>query len=262
MSLQPPATTRVGASLDIRIDQPVEEFVRLVTDRGLEHVELRWEHLDVTGAPDPAHLRKLADTHDISFTVHGPHVDLTLGNLNERLREAAVAEVIDALEYAAAIDAEGVIVHGGAANERYPTHAQETARQNAIRSLQTCAEHADAVDVPLCLENQFDTMHKRRFTTTPERFERFLADIDADSAALQLTLDVGHAKVTGIDYRRFVERFGDRIRVVHLHENDGTDDDHNPLPTFRSVVSEVQAPINVLEMKSQADIDQCLSRET
>ncbi len=258
MSLQPPATTRVGASLDIRIDQPVEEFVRLVTDRGLEHVELRWEQLDVTGAPDPAHVRELADTHDVSFTVHGPHVDLTLGNLNERLREAAVAEVIDALEYAAAINAEGVIVHGGAANERYPTHVRETARQNAIRSLRTCADHADAVDVPLCLENQREKETERRFTATPERFEQFLADIDADPAALQLTLDIGHAKASGIDYRRFVDRFGDRIRVVHLHDNDGTGDHHDPLPTFRSVVREIQAPINVLEMKSPADIDRCL----
>ncbi len=258
MSLQPPTTTRIGASLDIRIDQPVEEFVRLVTDRGLEHVELRWEHLDVTGTPDPAHLRELADTYDVSFTVHGPHVDLTLGNLNERLREAAVAEVGDALEYAAAIDAEGVIVHGGAANKRYPAHARETARENAVRSLRTCTDHAAAVGVPLCLENQFDTGHDRRFTTTPERFEQFLADIDADPAALQLTLDVGHAKVTGVDYREFVDRFDDRIRVVHLHDNDGTDDDHDPLPTFRSVVSTIEAPINVLEMKSPADIDRCL----
>ncbi len=43
---------------------------------------------------------------------------------------------------------------------------------------------------------------------------------------------MGHAKASSGDYGEFVDWCGDRIRVVHLHDNDGTGDDHDPLPTF------------------------------
>lgn len=69
---------------------------------------------------------------------------------------------------------------------------------------------------------------------------------------------MGHAKASGVDYGEFVDRFGDRIRVVHLHDNDGTGDDHDPLPTFETVVADVGAPYNVLEMKSPDDIAACV----
>ena len=92
----------------------------------------------------------------------------------------------------------------------------------------------------------------------PERLAAFLDDVDVDTEYLKLTLDVGHAKATDIDYERFVDRFGDRIRIAHLHDNDGHGDDHDPLPEFRSVAADVGTTYNVLEMKSLADIDRCL----
>jgi sugar phosphate isomerase/epimerase len=86
----------------------------------------------------------------------------------------------------------------------------------------------------------------------------FLGDLEVDSEYLRLTLDVGHAKASDVPYERFVERFGDRIHILHLHDNDGTADDHDPLPEFETVASRVGAPYNVLEMKSLADIAACV----
>lgn len=257
MSERPP---RFGASMDVRFPESIEPFVVFLAELGLDHVELRAGYLDVRG-PRPEVLRSIADTHDVSYTIHAPHVDAAPGNLNERLREATVASIEETLDLAASIDAGGVVVHGGTARKRYPEHVRDRVRSRAVRSIRECARYADEVGVPLCLENQRETDDKHRHTATPDRMAAFLDDVGVDAPALKVTLDVGHAKATGVDYERFVERFGDRIHVAHLHDNDGTCDAHDPLPAFRSVASTIEAPYNVLEMKSWQDVRRCVESD-
>ena len=56
-----------------------------------------------------------------------------------------------------------------------------------------------------------------------------------------------------------VDRFGDRIRVCHLHDNDGTTDDHEPLSDYQRVVDAVPAEYFAFEMKSIADVARCMN---
>lgn len=249
-----------GASLDLRFDESVEAFIRFLDTQGLSHVEIRQGYFDTTpDAPTPAELRELAESYGVTYSFHAPHVDSNLGNLNESLRRGTVDSVLATLDAAAEAGAGAVVVHGGDVPHRYPDHVQAHSRAQAVRSLRACVRHADDVGVPLCLENQRETESRRRHTSTPDRLASLVADVGIDSPYFRLTLDVGHAKATGLDYRAFVDRFGDRILVAHLHDNDGTGDHHDPLPTFREVAADVGAKYNVLEMKSLADIERCVS---
>lgn len=252
-------TPRFGAAMDVRFDAPVEAFAEFLTDRGLDHIELRAGYLDVReDGPTPATLRDVADDYGLTYSVHAPHLDAAPGNVNERLRSAVVEGTIDALDFAAAIDAVGVVMHGGGARTRYPVRVREHVRSQAVETVRACARHAATVDVPICLENQRTKPDIRRFTATPDRLASVLEAVDVGPDALRVALDVGHAKASGIEYERFVDRFGDRIHLVHLHDNDGETDAHDPLPSFRSVGADIGAPYNVLEMKSRADIDRSL----
>jgi sugar phosphate isomerase/epimerase len=243
--------------MDIRYEDDVASFAAFLGDLGLDHVELRAGYLDARpGAPDVEALRAVAREHDLTYTVHAPHVDVAPGNVNDRLRAATVAAIQDAVDLAAALDAGGVVVHGGTARSRYPAHVRDRVRERSVRTIQACAEYAADEGVPLCLENQRDTSSKHRHTATPDRLAAFLDDVGVES--LRLTLDVGHAKATDVDYRRFVDRFGDRIHVAHLHDNDGESDAHDPLPSFREVAADIDATYNVLEMKSRADVKRCV----
>jgi sugar phosphate isomerase/epimerase len=82
--------------------------------------------------------------------------------------------------------------------------------------------------------------------------------VGAPPEALGVTLDVGHAKVNGYDPLAFADRFDDRIRVVHLHDNDGTADQHRPLADYDAVVDATDAAYYAFEMKSLDDIERCL----
>lgn len=111
------------------------------------------------------------------------------------------------------------------------------------------------------LETNLGDEGTQRYTTSPDALADTLAAADADPNALQVTLDVGHATVNGHDVETFVDRFGDRIEVCHLYDNDGTADQHEPLPEYEEVLDRVPASYAAFEMKSVADVAACVGTE-
>lgn len=246
--------------MDLRFTETVPEFVAYITELGLDHVEIRQGYLDChPDAPSPRKLRAIAAETGVTYTIHAPFRDANPGNFNESLRRATADAIKRSLDFAGAAGAEAVVVHGGSVPRRYPDRVKAVARDHAVRSLRECARHADDIGVHLCVENQRWKSARERNTETPQRLATFLDDLGVDSEYLGVTLDVGHAKVTGVDVESFVDQFGDRIRVAHLHDNDGTADQHEPLPEYEGLVDLIDADYNVFEMKSLADIERCLA---
>lgn len=253
----------LGAAMDVRFGATAEEFMQTLVDLGLDHVEFKREYLaGHPAAPDPADVRDLAATYDVTVTYHAPFRDWNIASFNESVRAASVEMVTDTLDDAATAGAGAVIVHGGDVPHRYPDWVREQALDNAIRSLEACAAHAADVGVPLCLENQPMNRDKQRYTTSPDALAETLAAVDADPEYLKVTLDVGHARVNGHDVTAVVDRFGDRIEVCHLHDNDGTADQHAPLTDYESFIGQVPAEYFVFEMKAVDDVATCVRRES
>jgi sugar phosphate isomerase/epimerase len=249
-----------GASLDLRMADSPEEFVQFLDDLGLSHVEIRQSYLDTRSpAPTVEELRALRESSGVSYTLHAPYNDCNAGAFHESLREAMVDSVVDTLETAAAIGASAVVVHGGSVRRGYPDHVHALARDQAVCTIRECARHAADVGVPLCVENSRVKDERRHFTARPTALAEFLDDVGVDAPALGVTLDVGHAKASGFEVTDFLDAVGDRVVVTHLHDNDGTADDHDPLPAYESVAALVGADYNVLEMKSRADVVACVT---
>jgi sugar phosphate isomerase/epimerase len=246
---------RLGAAMDVRFGASVEAFVEYLTDLGLNHVEFKREYLQGhPDTPDPATVRELAEEYEVSVTYHAPFRDWNLGSFNDEIRASSVEQVKRTLDDAAEAGAGAVVVHGGAVPHRYPEWVREQSLENARRSLAECAEYAQFVGVPLCLENQPVSGDVRRYTTSPADLEAMVEAVDVPPQYFGVTLDVGHAKVNDHDWRAFVDRFGQRITVCHLHDNDGTADQHDPLTDYEPVVDAVPADYFVFETVSVADV--------
>ena len=255
-------TAALGAAMDIRFGTTVETFMEYVTGLGLDHVEFKHEYLAGHPAtPGPERVRQLSERYGVSVTYHAPFRDWNVGSYDEAVRQDSVDRVKRTLDDAATAGAAGVVVHGGSVPRRYPEWVRDQAKENAIQSLAECAEYAQLVGVPLCLENQPIDEAKMRHTTTPDDLATLLGTVNVTPEYLGVTLDVGHAKVNGVDWQSFVERFGDRIRVCHLHDNDGTGDQHEPLATYESLVESIPVDCFVFEMKSVADVATCVDAD-
>ncbi|QFU84843.1 sugar phosphate isomerase/epimerase family protein [Natronorubrum aibiense] len=240
----------VGAATDIRFEPSVEAFLERITDLGLDHLELKHEYLCTQpDPPSPERIGELAESYGVTLSYHAPFRDWNMGSFNERSRRAGVEQVKATLEAAVAAGAGAVVVHGGSVPRRYREAVKEQAYDNAIRSLTECATYAEDVGVALCLENQPWSETTERHTTSPDDLETYLEAVDCPPEILGVTLDVGHAKVSGYEWQAFNDRFGDHIRVLHLHENDGTGDQHRPIRDYEKIVSTVDPDFAVLEMK-------------
>ncbi|WP_276255568.1 sugar phosphate isomerase/epimerase family protein [Halomontanus rarus] len=253
---------RLGAAMDVRFGATVEEFLTYLTDVGLNHVELKREYLHGhPDAPDAETVGELAEEYDVSVTYHAPFRDWNPGSFNDAVRQSSVEQVRRTLDDAATAGAGAVVLHGGSVPRRYPEWVRATARENALRSLAECAAYARSVGVPLCLENQPRDEGKRRYTTTPDELAATLEAVDVPPESVGVTLDVGHASVNGEEWEAFVDRFGDRIRVCHLHDNDGSADRHEPLLDYEPIVEAVPADYFVFETKSVADVAACVGAD-
>jgi sugar phosphate isomerase/epimerase len=248
--------------MDIRFEETAEAFLETITALGLDHVELKREYLHGhPDAPDPERVAELRASYDVTVTYHAPFRDWNLASFNDASRAAAVEQVKATLDDAATAGAGAVVVHGGSVPRRYPAYVREKAERVARESLAACAAHAADVGVPLCLENQPHSETERRYTTSPDALAGVLGSVGHEDS-LGVTLDVGHAKVNGYDWRSFADRFGDRVRVLHLSDNDGTGDQHMPITDHAPIREYVDAPYSVLEMKRVEHVARCLASPT
>lgn len=56
--------------------------------------------------------------------------------------------------------------------------------------------------------------------------ERFQAEV------LGFCFDTGHANLVGLDFEQFIDALGSRLKVLHIHDNDGITDLHQIPYTF------------------------------
>ncbi len=76
-------------------------------------------------------------------------------------------------------------------------------------------------NVVLCLEN----MPMRRLSlSTPEQIGRFVRELDSEQ--IKMCLDIGHCNVFGISPAQAFTEEKDLIRILHIHDNDGSGDQH------------------------------------
>jgi sugar phosphate isomerase/epimerase len=142
----------------------------------------------------------------------GPHAVITITETTKSKRIVMVDEIKRALEVAEYIPFRYMVQHMGVAGEEYDERKVEAAF-NALDELSSFARQRGA---EILLENIPNEL------SSADRLVNFLA---VTHLKLGFCFDVGHAHMNeGIEtaYRRMESR----IRSTHLHDNDGTADQH------------------------------------
>jgi sugar phosphate isomerase/epimerase len=154
------------------------------------------------------------------LSIHGPFRGLDLGSADRIECQRAVAKPSEAIEIAARLEADHLVVH--------PFDC-ETLRldgrrwEHALQSLLALCPVAETWGVTLVVENLPDP------SRAADGLEQFLSLIRRLPPSARALLDVGHAHVSGWEIPIAIERLGDRLDVVHLHDNHGVHDEHLPI---------------------------------
>lgn len=149
--------------------------------------------------------------------LHGPFAELSPASKDRLIRQATRTRFLSAHELAVTLGARHLVFHTGYIPRTYP---REKWLANAARFwVSLLGELGGGVSVHL--ENVFEDDH----TTIAELLDTVNAELERE--ALSACLDIGHVHAySSRPLEEWIAGLGGRIRYVHLHNNDGLQDDH------------------------------------
>ncbi len=153
-------------------------------------------------------------------TLHGPRSELNPGLRDRGLVALAWERYLRAIEIAALLEVEAVVFHSGFNPLiRAPGFTRRWTRRSAL-FWQDLAREAAGRDLEILVENVWEPH--------PEGLRDLIEAIDRPN--VRACFDVGHANVYSREPpQRWLAHLGDLVTCLHLHNNDGRMDTHQPL---------------------------------
>lgn len=115
--------------------------------------------------------------------------------------------------------------------------SEEAEWQETAKFLDSVAPLAREMGITICIENLYDSRGGHlvegpccNAKKAVERIDRFNEKYRAE--VLGFCFDTGHANIVGLDFEAFIRTLGGRLKVLHVHDNDGISDLHQIPFTF------------------------------
>lgn len=103
--------------------------------------------------------------------------------------------------------------------------------------IESVAPLAKETGITICIENLYDSIGGHLIEgpgcdakKAAERIDRI--NDKYHSEVLGFCFDTGHANLVGLDMEQFITTLGNRLKVLHIHDNDGVSDLHQIPYTF------------------------------
>ncbi len=139
------------------------------------------------------------------------------------------------LEICAFLDCPYIVVHGFKLS--HYLGCEEAEWERTARFLESLAPLAGKLGVCVCIENLYTSVGGHIVEGPGCNAEKAAARIDAlneraGGEVFGFCFDTGHANLAGIRFEDFIGALGHRLKVLHIHDNDGVSDLHQIPFTF------------------------------
>lgn len=115
--------------------------------------------------------------------------------------------------------------------------SEEKEWEQTERFIDSIAPYAKETGIMICIENLYDGVGGHLLEgpccdagKAAERIDRINDKYHAE--VLGFCFDTGHANLVGLDMEKFITKLGHRLKVLHIHDNDGIMDLHQIPFTF------------------------------
>ena len=133
------------------------------------------------------------------------------------------------------MDCKYIVIHGFKLASYVGSEEQEW--EYTEKFLENILPFAKECGITVCIENLYDNI-ARHLVEGPccnakksvERIDRINDKYKAE--VLGFCFDTGHANLVGLDFEKFLTTLGHRLKVLHIHDNDGIRDLHQIPFTF------------------------------
>ena len=198
-------------------DMTFEEKIRAFLQTGIRYGELSDEDGFALlergrGAEVGQTVKRFLDNYGFSLPQGHLWLRVNLAAPDYRDSVEKLKEWID-LFHALGISA--AVLHPGRCGEKTP---EGVAMQRRIDALSTLCRYAEGSGITICMENM-----AQYYISAEELLE--LAEA-VGSPQLGICLDTGHLNIAGGDQCAFITKAGDRLKAIHIADNEGERDQH------------------------------------
>ncbi len=153
----------------------------------------------------------------LRFTVHGPLFSTKYIDPDEETRRSCVDRLKNSMYNAVELSPLAYVFHP-AAIPKGLSRGEAEARHREF--LEMAYDYSRSIGLNVYVENHITKLE--HLLTTPDEFLELYRGI---GLGLRMAFDAGHANIGGVT-KAFVDSLCDRIGVVHVHDNRGSDDEH------------------------------------
>jgi len=249
---------RYGKLLDrVQVNAPyrqlVDKYLELFLRYGI-NPEIGFDALALETASQEAmtEMARLMEEQGRTITFHGPFMDLAPGGLDERIREVTAWRLQRTMELVPVFRPQSVVFHAGYDHRRYHAHREEWLSWS-LATWEPLIRQAEDLGVVIHLENVYEH--------TPEMILALIEKISSKN--LGFCLDLGHMNVFGqAPMSEWLDALGPYLKEVHLHDNDGSSDAHDPIGSgtvpfeelFQYLRDQEMRPVVTLEPHEEATL--------
>lgn len=154
----------------------------------------------------------------LKVTAHGPFFDLNPVSTDELIREISIKRIYKSLDYAQILNASSIVIHPGYDYKRHGFLKDEWVKRSCEFYFEL-SKQATEKNISLLLENVYER--------NPQEILPLLEVVNENNGGF--CFDTGHHFAFGTESLEiWLEKTGEFIKEIHLHDNDGKNDLHLP----------------------------------
>jgi len=216
--------------LDPELKEDFSEYIRdgifFMKNAGFDAVDFTFNMMESVKGDWTGYIEKAmsdADEAGIRFEVcHLPHSSKLAKNpdtvpaFNERMHKAIDAAALLGVDFA--------VLHPNTTTLTMDIYDRKAQYDSVMNHLALFAEHAEKVGLNIVVENmRYVPSHipSHRYCQEPDE----LCEI-ADALGIGVCWDFGHANIDGLKQSEALSYVGNRLKVLHVNDNNGVDDIH------------------------------------
>jgi len=167
----------------------------------------------------PHNLRRYMQLREsgIKFTIHGPLFLTQYLDTNDKVRKKCINRLKASMFNAVELSPLAYVFHPSAIPKGF---TKEQVKIKHYEFLEMINDYSKSIGLKVFVENHITKLD--HLLTTPQEFLEFYERTGTD---LMMTFDAGHANIDGTA-KAFVDRLVWKMGVVHVHDNNGNDDQH------------------------------------
>jgi sugar phosphate isomerase/epimerase len=210
---------KIGLSTLYCLNLPFDEMTKHIPKMDTHYIEIMDEGLHALNDERVHTLNEIASSHNITYSVHAPFVDINIASPSKSLLKAMMKRLKKSLIHASDLNCQTWVFHPGLKTGVSLFYPGKDWDKN-LESIQFLSNFAEDLGVNAAIENVPET--SPFLLKNVEEFKEFYSQSEETTA---LVLDIGHANLNQ-QIGQFLTSFSNNIVHMHAHDNLGKSDQH------------------------------------